>query len=216
MLQTKAAFLHTGMRSVSKVGHFSGVKVTIERQKKAPKKLGELPIYQRNPSVPVPGQITKLRSSRLGDDRKGVLVDQDSGEIFGPGGATFYEIEEVDKERFVKLYLAGLKSAVGMTKAGLRVFEMVYDQMREHQERDFVLFASRRMVSVDSQFTRGLRELLDRQFLFRTEVGGMFWVNIQFMFNGDRLAFVKAYRLKTAESRQLNMLSQLEPESGND
>jgi hypothetical protein len=45
-------------------------------------------------------------------------------------------------------------------------------------------------------YHRGLRELLNREFLFRSPSDGVFFVNIQFMFNGDRLAFVKGYKCK--------------------
>jgi hypothetical protein len=32
----------------------------------------------------------------------------------------------VDAERFVKLFMAGLKQATGLSKAGLSIFEVVY------------------------------------------------------------------------------------------
>jgi hypothetical protein len=45
-------------------------------------------------------------------------------------------------------------------------------------------------------FRRGLRELLEKQFLYRSTSDGLFFINIRFMFNGDRLAFVRTYHLK--------------------
>jgi hypothetical protein len=69
---------------------------------------------------------------------RGLVVDSGSGEILGHGGAIAYEWEEVDKERFVKLYLAGLKQAAGLTKAGLGVFELVYNRLRENPGKDNV------------------------------------------------------------------------------
>ena len=164
------------------------------------------PIYDTNPSVPAPGQIAKQRRAQIGDDRSGVVIDQSSGEILGHGGAMIYKFEEVDKERFVKLYLDGLKQAVGMSKAGLAVFQLVYDQMRDNKERDMVLLAQGTSGMSQPQFSRGLRELIDRGFLFRSPNPGMFWVNIQFMFNGNRLAFVKAYQIK-GTGQQLDLLA---------
>jgi len=70
---------------------------------------------------------SRSRSARLGNDLKGLVVDNGSGDILGHGGAMVYEREEVDKAK-VKLYLAGLKQAAGLTKAGLAVFELVYNQ----------------------------------------------------------------------------------------
>ena len=51
-------------------------------------------------------------------------------------------------------------------------------------------------------FNRGLRELLEKEFLYRSPLASMFFVNIRFMFNGDRLAFVKGYLLKKEDPRQ--------------
>jgi len=38
-------------------------------------------------------------------------------------------------------------------------------------------------------------------FLSRPAAFGLFFVNIRFMFNGDRLAFVKGYKLKGSEQQ---------------
>jgi len=111
-------------------------------------------------------------------------------------GAIAYEWEEVDKERFVKLYLAGLKQAAGLSKAGLAVFETVYKQVRERPGQDTVPLDSYSSSLHPVTYRRGLRELLEKEFLFRSPNPGLFFVNIRFMFNGDRLAFVKGYKLK--------------------
>lgn len=168
------------------------------------------PVYASNPTIPAPGTISKARRKQIGNEKKGIVFD-DGGELISHGVATIYQFEEVDKERFVKLYLAGLKSAVGMSKAGLEVFQVVYDQMREHKERDYVLLSALDAKLNERTFQRGLRELISRQFLYRATVPGMFWVNIQYMFNGDRLAFVKAYQIK-GSAEQLSLLPALEGE----
>ena len=51
-------------------------------------------------------------------------------------------------------------------------------------------------------YQRGLKELLNKGFLFRSPIDGIFFVNIQFMFNGDRLAFVKGYKRRGAADIQ--------------
>lgn len=165
-------------------------------------------LYTKNPTIPASGDIARQRRTQLGTAQRGIIFESDTGEIRGSGGATIFELEEVDKERFVKLYLAGLKQAVGMSKAGMAVFQLVYDQMREHKERDFVLLTPLDTSLPARTFHRGLAELLDRQFLFRSTASSQFWVNIQFMFNGDRLAFVKAYQIKgSAPVKQLGLFS---------
>ena len=161
-----------------------------------------MPVYDTNPSIPSPEEIKKLKRTKLGDERRGLVVDNGTGEILGPGSAMVYEWEEVDKERFVKLYLAGLKQAVGLSKAALAVFDVVYRELRNKPGEDTVMLSKRTINLERRSYHRGLRELLEKQFLYRSHFDGMFFVNIRFMFNGDRLAFVKGYQLKKDDPRQ--------------
>jgi hypothetical protein len=154
-------------------------------------------VYQTNPSIPSETEIKRGKRAQIGTDMRGLVVDTGSGEILGHGGAIAYEWEEVDKERFVKLYLAGLKQAAGLSKAGLAVFETVYSRVRERPGQDTVPLDSFSSGLHPVTYRRGLRELLEKEFLFRSPNPGLFFVNIRFMFNGDRLAFVKGYKLKT-------------------
>ena len=158
-------------------------------------------VYTSNPSVPSADEIKKMKRVKLGDERRGLVVDNGTGEILGHGGALVYEWEEVDKERFVKLYLAGLRQAAGLSKAGLSVFEIVYNELRNKPGDDTVLLSQKSSGMERRSYHRGLRELLEKEFLFRSPFPGMFFVNIRFMFNGDRLAFVNGYRLKGAEGQ---------------
>ncbi len=63
-----------------------------------------------------------------------------------------YEWEEVDKERFVKLYLAGLNPAAGLSKADLTVFELVYNQLHSKPGQDTI-----NDLPLTYERTRGLR-----------------------------------------------------------
>jgi hypothetical protein len=175
-----------------------------ENDRKMPAVIGEkrgVPVYTVNPSIPAKGEISRPRRARIGDEHKGLIINEGSGEILGNGGAVVYEWEEVDKERFVKLFLSGLKQAAGLSKAGLAMFEVVYKRIRETPNSDKVelnfYVASEHIEGLNERtYRRGLRELLDKEFLYRSPSDGVFFVNIRYMFNGDRLAFVKAYHLK--------------------
>jgi hypothetical protein len=86
-----------------------------------------VPVYATNPSVPGKEEISRPRRAQIGNDQKGLIINEGTGEILGTGGALVYEWEDVDKERFVKLFLAGIKQASGLSKAGLAIFEAVYN-----------------------------------------------------------------------------------------
>ena len=94
-----------------------------------------------------------------------------------------------------------LKQAAGLSKSGLTLFEIVYRELQEKPGEDKVMLsyymASEQVPNMTTRtYQRGLRELLNKEFLFRSPSDGVFFVNIRFMFNGDRLAFVKGYRRK--------------------
>jgi hypothetical protein len=165
-----------------------------------------LPVYETNPSVPTKDQIARPRRTRLGNEQRGLLIDEGTGEILGRGGAVMYEWEEVDKERFVKLFLSGLKQASGLSKAGLSIFEVVYNQVREKPNSDKVELSSYTAAKHisglnDRTYQRGLRELLEKEFLYRSPYEGVFFINIKYMFNGDRLAFVKGYHIRDSQPK---------------
>jgi hypothetical protein len=160
-----------------------------------------VPVYESNPSIPETDGIKKRKSVRFGNDKRGFVMDGGTGEVLAVGGVGFYQFEEVDNAKFVKMFLEGIKQASGLSKAGLSVFELVYRQIQDAPNTDkvelsFYMAAKKIDDLTERTYQRGLRELLDREFLFRSPSDGVFFVNIMYMFNGDRLAFVKGYRRK--------------------
>lgn len=160
------------------------------------------PVYRTNPSVPSSGggMATRTKRFHVPGGKASVIVDHSSGEIKGLGGMGFWWEEEVDSTRFVKLFLDGIKQAAGLSKTGMQVFEMVYLQMRASPGTDEIklnLYVAKDHGISDRTYQRGVRELLEKEFLYRSPSDGVFFVNIRFMFNGDRLAFVRSYHLKS-------------------
>lgn len=157
-------------------------------------------IYETNPSIPDVESIKKQRLVRFGTEKRGFVVDG-LGEIVGKGTAAFYEFEEVDNTRFVKLFLEGVKKLSGLSKTGMIVFEIIYRQMQDHPNSDKVelSFDLAKILIPDMTertYNRSLKELLDREILFKSLINGVFFINIRYMFNGDRLAFVQGYKRK--------------------
>lgn len=48
-------------------------------------------------------------------------------------------------------------------------------------------------------FIRGVNELLSNGILFQSIVANMFYINMQYFFNGDRINIVKSYKLRQAD-----------------
>ncbi|MBI5765468.1 MAG: replication/maintenance protein RepL [Planctomycetes bacterium] len=164
------------------------------------------PVYRTNPSVPTTsGLTTRTKRFHVPGGRGSVIVDNSSGEIKGIGGMGFWWEEEVDSSRFVKMFLDGIKQAADLSKTGLQVFELVYHEMRANPGSDEIKlnqYVAKDHGISDRTYQRGVRELLEKEFLYRSPSDGVFFVNIRFMFNGDRLAFVRTYHLKGAGRQQ--------------
>lgn len=164
------------------------------------------PIYRTNPSVPSRDGIpSRSRRFQVPGGKAAMIVDNTTGELKGIGGMGFWWEEEVDSTRFVKLFLDGIKQAAGLSKTGIQVFELVYLQMRANPGEDEIKlnqYIAKDHGMGDRTYQRGVRELLEKEFLYRSQSDGVFFVNIRFMFNGDRLAFVKAYHLKGSTRQQ--------------
>src|ERR1017187_6734061 len=153
-----------------------------------------LPIFRTNPSIPpANGLATRHKRFEVPGGKASVIVDNSTGELKGIGGVGFWWQEEVDATRFVKLFLEGIKQAANLSKSGMQIFELVYHQICENHNNDKIelsqYFAHDRGLN-ERTFRRGLRELLEKEFLYRSTSDGVFFINIQYMFNGDRLAFV--------------------------
>ena len=184
-----------------------------EQRQKPDQILGEkynVPIYKSNPSIPKAQSISRKKKTKFGDEEKGFVIDKSDGEVLSVGGVCFYEFEEVDDTKFVKLFLAGVKQAAGLSKSGLALFEVVYNEIQQRPNEDEVklgyFIAKDKIKGLTKRtYQRGMNDLLSKNFLFRSPTEGVFFVNIQYMFNGDRLAFVKGYERKsTSKQKELD------------
>lgn len=172
------------------------------------------PVYSANPSVS--DDIGRQKAVQIGDGiQRGYIVDHSTAEM-RIGGATFVEVQKVDDEKFVKLFLAGVRGQHNLTKSGIMMFGVVYELMQRHPNTDRIDLVFYTVSNVNPSFTertyqRGLSELLRNQFIFDSPVPGSYFVNVTFMYNGDRLNLVKRYERERrtpalATSGQLSLL----------
>jgi hypothetical protein len=165
--------------------------------------------YVKNPSVEggVKGRAKVVDTNAR---RSAIISDAETGEIFGRGSLAFASYEEVDDAKFVKVFLEGLRQTAGLTKTGMKVFELVYRQVQANPNQDEIKlnYAYAKLEGLNlapRTFRLGVEELLEKEFLFASMIDGLFFLNIRYMFNGDRLAFVRMVRRKGAPSQQAEL-----------
>lgn len=157
--------------------------------------------YESNPFVSGTVAATKTGVRRISnsDGNRMMVVSEKTGEIMAPAG--FWHAQEVDKTAFVKLFVNGVRALRELSGAGTKVFEVLYLRVQAGIGKDELWLT---YPSVDqtvtpmseATFYRGMRELLSKGFLAESTTPGLYFLNPDYLWNGDRLAFVQEYRLK--------------------
>ena len=154
--------------------------------------------YAENPFLEEKYPLVKLRTKRITNNRGGYLVKNDTGEIVSDL-AGFWTAEEVDSTKFVKLYINGVKAFSDLTTKGTKVFEILYYEIQNNIGKDKIYLnfntVDQAIVKIaKSTFYYGLNELVDKKFIAPIEnLPNWFWINPDYLWNGDRLSFVKTF-----------------------
>jgi hypothetical protein len=177
-----------------------------------PKTRRGLTLYEKSPFLSPDLVSTKTRkiANKNGDM---MVINNKTDEIIAEV-AGFWQAHEVDNTKFVKLYVNGVKAFKELTGAGTKVFEVLYLEVQKTISQDkiylgFSLVDQEANPMSPATYDRGMRELIAKGFMAPTPLVGWYWLNPDFMWNGDRLAFVKAYyRAPTSPARPTNKLEE--------
>jgi len=148
--------------------------------------------------VPVRGQRVQL--SRIGKDDN-VLVNHATGEVQGTHVTTF---RSVDADQFVKLFTQNIALTFDLKAAGIKAFNVLMWILQSKAiDKDlipldkfvleeFITKHNDRKPSIKLSlptFGRGLAELEQAQIIAKHMRPGFYYINPNFCFNGDRIAF---------------------------
>jgi len=108
----------------------------------------------------------------------------------------------VDKAKFMKVFMTGLSNWFDLSKAGIKVFAYVANQIEPN--RDTFMFSLERCKNFtgyksDKMIFSGLAELAENKFIARGENPFIYYINPTVFFNGDRLTFIEQYELEQKE-----------------
>ena len=159
--------------------------------------------YRENPflqGMVVPVRDKQVKLSRLGNDDN-VVVNQETGEHHGTHLTTY---KKVDGAQFVKLFTANIGLTFDLTSAGIKAFSvLVWTVQHQAISRDEVALDAYTLEDFVSNhtaedkplrlslatFKRGINELERAQVIAKTIRQGRYFINPNFVFNGDRIAF---------------------------
>jgi hypothetical protein len=176
--------------------------------------MSEIVRYSENPfmeGMTVPTKGRAVRISKIGGTGD-VLVNQHTGEVSGTHVTTY---RKVDSEQFVKLFTANIALTFGLKSAGIKAMNVViwtvqHNAISKDQvdlERFTLEFFLRAHVNLDppiklslATFTRGITELEKANIIAKTLKKGRYFINPNFVFNGDRIAFTTVIERVSGDS----------------
>jgi hypothetical protein len=171
-------------------------------------------VYSENPFVKETMITTRRKTVKNTSGERMMIVSQDTGEV-KPAG--FWTTKEVDDEQFVKLFINGVKAFAELTSAGVKVFEILYQEMQNNPNKDKVylsyvaLIEEGKAVISQATFTRGIKELIEKDFIAASVGVGFYYVNPSFVWNGDRLVIAQEYKRKkkndTKDTKTIDMFA---------
>ena len=156
--------------------------------------------YEKNPFIEgmvVPIKGRKVRLSKLGKDDN-VLLNQATGEIHGTHITTY---KRVDAEQFVKLFTANIALTFELGAAGIKAFGVLVWILQDRNiskdlvpldkfvMNEFLESQPKTLVLSQDTFSRGLAELERAKIIAKHVRQGFYFINPNFVFNGDRIAF---------------------------
>lgn len=180
--------------------------------------------YETNPflqQMTIPVKDKRVQISRLGRDDN-VLVNQNTGEILGTHVTTF---KRVDSEQFVKLFTANIGLTFDLSSAGIKAFNvLLWAVQNQALAKDQVLLDS---MSLDdflkdygnlklsyTTLKRGINELEKAQIIAKAMRKGFYFINPNFVFNGDRIAFTTLIERKRQDQpEQIDLVETIETNS---
>lgn len=124
------------------------------------------------------------------------LIIDSNGSV--KGHSLFARKQKVDKAKFMKVFMSGLSNWFDLSKAGIKVFAYVANQIEPNRDsfifdlddcKEFTGYAAKNTIF------SGLAELVENKFIARGPAFNIYYINPTVFFNGDRLTFIEQYEL---------------------
>jgi hypothetical protein len=147
-----------------------------------------------------------------------VLLNQDTGEV-SPTKIISYQ--EVDPEKFVKLYTAEIRALFDLTNPSFRLMEIIFLQVQQHAVDKDVIYLNLQMTEKffheherpamsKSTFYRAVGELAQRGIIAASTNQNLYFINPRIFFNGDRVTFIRHVTKKKKSGSTIPDLRQLD------
>jgi len=176
------------------------------KESRAPRKLLKLREldYSPNSNPLVEPREIRVKKRYVRTGRTEELLNVDTGEVSRV--VAHHQVMEKDDAEFVKVFAAGIKAMYDLNRTAARVFQLVLERYEKepmvggYADTIYLVWfdgglSGQAIGMSEATFNRGLRELVEKGFLY-PRLPGVYWTNPNLFFKGDRVAFIHEYRRK--------------------
>ena len=180
----------------------------------------KLEVFAKNPFLATEdGLVVKTKKQfsqvKMGRDESPVLgLLTEHGEVKTAQVSTF---KEVDGEAFIKLYTGNIKLLFDLTRTAYQVFNILLHVVQKKAiAADEIYFSYEQCLEFCEEFSikkisnptfyRGVKELAKHSIIARATRPHIYFINPHVLFNGDRVAFISAFKKKKFE--QIDMFEE--------
>lgn len=167
-----------------------------ESKSTADKGIKDYPINERNPFMDTLVVETRQKTYAVSKKKLALIdVETEQQQIAFIGAQ-----KQIDKEKFVKLFVEQIKVIFNLSSAGIKVFGYFLVSATKKISDDEIVFDFDECVEFTGyskgnkeSIYKGLRELLENQIIARSKMVNVYFINPAIFFNGDRMVIVNEY-----------------------
>lgn len=176
--------------------------------------------YDSNPFyadmiIPIKGKSIRVGgldivSKTLGRDNEVSVVDKNTGEDMGTAVSVF---RKVDSQNFMKIFTHNIGHIFSLPTSGIKALTILIWRAQAYIKKDEILIDKyvideffkyhpnhSRVGFSEPNIHKGMRELCEANIIAKTKRKGWYYLNPDFMFNGDRVDFVETLVLDRGDS----------------
>ena len=170
-------------------------------------------LYKENPSIKQAMRNTKKGAKLIfgNNNETQVSVYNEDEEDFNKLTLQFSAKQVVDKDQFIKIYINALPVLSDLKNSSKLLFQYILGLVNEEIGKDRVYVSYQDYLDKSEKFPlmaklskatffRAINELLTKEVLFKSNLTSIYFINISYVFNGDRLRFINEYVKKKDEN----------------